>query len=196
MLEAGHRPPLGSIQRAGTEISWGRYECAGHLVIAAAIVATVGPFDITTFAIARHSEGTYVLDRGAEYELAQAYFKTQLNNSYQYRFRPRDRIRIRYRDGVVVEFRLADAAICVLGKCSWEITIPMQFQKVVSSLTEPASFELDPSAYCGTGTTTVTIQTGFWGQSASVDSIGNVTITASWIDTGPVTISTRLVQCA
>lgn len=164
------------------------------VIFAATIViaATYGPFSIHSFALKQSVSGTYGADEGAEFVLANAFFTSALQQTNA-NFKPGDRIRILYTDGVVAEFSLKTAgALYDPFRRIWRWS-PFQpnldFQKILRSPDEKASFDFDASAYCFASN--VTIDTGYWGQRGEVDESGAVTVTATWISTGPVTIRLR-----
>lgn len=171
-------------------------KCRGALaaisVATIVVAATYGPFSIYSFALKQNVSGTYGADEGAEFVLANTFFTSALQAT-NINFKPGDRIRILYTDGIVAEFALkaAGAFYDPLRRIwKWSPFQPnLDFQKVIRSPDEKASFDFDPSAYCFISN--VTIDTGYWGQRGEVADNGAVTITATWVSTGPVTVQVR-----
>lgn len=159
---------------------------AGALFVAAAAVAvTYGPFSVAS-AGANYANTTLSDDSGNEYEAAQRlanlYLSAPLADAATRRKALKSGLmRVVYYDGQIADFRIR----------RWPSTVPVDFYKTVSSANDS---DFDGSSarenYCTTHSTS--INTGYWGSSAYLDSNSNWQIWGGWISTGTVTISSKI----
>jgi len=154
----------------------------------------VGTFEVADFirAVRPAANGTYEFDLSMpDFAMAQDVFRYVAAFPANGGMKPTDRVRIRYTDGVVVEFSIWNG-ICApypARQCRYPATINLKFEKVVSTPRETSTYPAP--VYSGSGSAPgsyVGIATGYWGQSGNVGPDGTVTITASWFDTGTVSV--------
>ena len=166
-------------------------------VATAVIAATWGTFEVADYirAKAPGADGTYAFDlEMPDFVMAQNTFRFAATFPANYVMKPLDRVRIRYTDGVVVEFSIFQGAgNCIYypaTQCRYPNTINLKFEKVVST---PGQVSTYPAPVYSGGASApgsyVSVATGYWGQSGSIGPDGvSVTITASWFDTGTLSV--------
>lgn len=169
------------------------------LVLCGLVLAKVwGPFHVSSIG-PDHASLTLAQDREIEWaganRIAQIYLAPVLNTPIAIARAIRDDyIRVVYYDGQIVDFKIK----------RWPSTIPIEFDKQVPSVDTPrlsASALADirrrqtacMSGESGGGSAyTVSYTTGYWGSKVEDNpATGGVIITASWINTGTVSVSIR-----